>query len=295
MRLIRYMDKADARLGVYTAGQQQILDVEGILGKSFANMNQLIAEASAQEMETLRRAAADGQMTGVAADETVLLAPIERPVNAILCVGVNYSAHVDEAKKGLHNDELANRAQPVLFCKRAIQILGTGEAIHARPDLDGCLDYEVELAVIIGKGGKDIPEDAAMEHVFGYSVFNDISARVLQRAHVQWFKGKSLDTYSAMGPCIATADEIGNAANLRICCSVNGEQRQEANTGTMVHKIPAIISALSAGMTLEAGDIIATGTPAGTSMAFDPPRFLKKGDKVVCEIEGIGQLANHVE
>ena len=161
-------------------------------------------------------------------------------------------------------------------------------------ELDSNLDYEVELAVVIGKGGRDIPPDRAAEHIFGYSVFNDLSARALQKRHNQWYRGKSLDGFAVMGPALVTADEIPFPPLLTLESRVNGEVRQHSNTRLYLSDIPHLIAELSQGMTLEPGDIIATGTPSGVGMGFTPPRWLKSGDVVECEIQGVGLLKTTV-
>ena len=180
------------------------------------------------------------------------------------------------------------------FAKRTIRILGANEESQGRFDIDEKVDYETELAVIIGKEGKGITEEKAEEYVFGYSVFNDLSSRDLQTRHGQWLMGKSLDNYTIMGPVIVDRTELPMPLELDIKSYVNGELRQNSNTKYLIKKVPGLIAELSKGITLEAGDIIATGTPAGVGMGFTPPRFLKKGDKVTCEIDRIGQLTNYI-
>ncbi|MFR8335449.1 MAG: fumarylacetoacetate hydrolase family protein [Eisenbergiella massiliensis] len=180
------------------------------------------------------------------------------------------------------------------FAKRAIRILGDGGEIQSRPDLDDQIDYEVELAVIIGRRGKDIPKEEAENYIFGYSVFNDISSRRLQNQHGQWFKGKSLDTYTAMGPVILHKSALPFPVEADVRSYVNNEKRQDSNTRFFLTDLPQIIEDLSRGMTLEPGDIIATGTPAGVGMGFRPPRFMKAGDCVTCEIPPIGTLTNYI-
>lgn len=234
-----------------------------------------------------------------------ILSPIRKPIHDIICVGVNYSDHLKEiseselsGKLSKKDEKLKNFSEvqkPVYFSKRAIEIIGLGEKIKARFDLDEYLDYEVELAIIIGKTGKDIPVEKANDYIFGYSVFNDISSRKIQKEHSQWYKGKSLDYYCAMGPCIVYKDDIKNILNLEIKSVLNEEVRQSSNTKYMIHDIYNLISDISKGMTLEAGDIIATGTPGGVGMSFNPPKYMKSGDKIVCYIENIGELINFVE
>ncbi|MBQ8159809.1 MAG: fumarylacetoacetate hydrolase family protein [Clostridia bacterium] len=219
-----------------------------------------------------------------------ILAPMQRTEGDIVCVGLNYRSHIDETA---HVEDFTNKEATVYFAKRADSILGPGDRI---PDYDFVdqLDYEVELGVILGRDVRGYDPDRDPNPVFGYTVFNDLSARNLQFLHKQWFIGKSLDGYTAMGPCIVTADEAGNIDDLRIACSVNEEIRQEASTRQMITRVPELIRELSKYMTLRAGTVIATGTPGGVALGMEHPRYLKSGDRVVCEIEGIGKLENLV-
>lgn len=221
--------------------------------------------------------------------ELRLTAPIPRPIHDILCIGVNYQAHREECAQAM---PLHTAAEAVYFSKRACHILGPAEAIPAHGALDEALDYEVELAVVLGRSGRDIPLQDAPSYIFGYSVFNDISARGLQQRHGQWFRGKSLDGFSVMGPCIVTGEEL--SFPLQLESRVNGELRQRAWTDQMIRGVPQLICALSQGMTLEAGDILITGTPAGVGMGFTPPRYLKAGDQVECCIRGVGKINNQI-
>ena len=223
-----------------------------------------------------------------------ILSPIRKPIHDIICVGVNYSDHLKEIEGNKLMDK-NNSKKPVYFSKRAIEIIGLGDKIKSRFDLDKYLDYEVELAIIIGKKGKDISVKKAKDYIFGYSIFNDISSRTIQKEHSQWYKGKSLDYYSAMGPCIVYKDDIKDIFNLEVKSILNEEVRQSSNTKYMIHDIYNLVSDISKGMTLEAGDIIATGTPGGVGMSFNPPKYMKSGDKIVCYIENIGELINFVE
>lgn len=294
MRFIRFADSNGTRLGLLSQDGTRVLDLSNVSGvRAFASMVALIESISEAEREALAAADSDAAAGWADAAGVRLLAPIERPVHDVLCVGVNYMAHREETGHTL--DTAGGPARTVYFGKRVSRLLGPGEAIHSRLDLDAQLDYEVELAVIIGKGGADIPEAEAEAHIFGYAIFNDISSRKLQNAHLQWFKGKSLDTYAALGPCILTRDSLPLPFDVEVISRVNGEERQHSHTGLLVTGIPTIIAELSAGMTLEPGDIIATGTPAGVGIGFDPPRFMRKGDRVACEIPPIGVLENVVE
>lgn len=224
-------------------------------------------------------------------DNVQILSPIRKPIHDIICVGVNYSDHLTEIKKDMK--DFKEVKAPVYFSKRAIEIIGLGDKIKARFDLDKCLDYEVELAIIIGKSGKDIEPDEVQDYIFGYSIFNDISSRDIQKRHSQWYKGKSLDSYSAMGPCIVYKDDLKFPLNVKSI--LNDEERQSSNTKYMIHNINYLVSDISKGMTLEAGDIIATGTPGGVGMSFNPPKYMKSGDKITCCINEIGELINFVE
>lgn len=221
-----------------------------------------------------------------------ILSPITKPPHDILCVGLNYKDHVGEVKKGISKD-FEMPTNPVFFSKRAENIIGANEKIECGK-YTKALDYEVELAVVIGKKAKDISKENAESVIFGYSIFNDISARDLQKLHAQWFKGKSLDTASAMGPYIAHKSSLPLPFSLDVKSIVNGEVRQNSNTKHFIFDIPRIIEDLSYGMTLFPCDIISTGTPSGVGMGFEPPRLLNKGDTVKCSIEKIGTLENTV-
>jgi 2-keto-4-pentenoate hydratase/2-oxohepta-3-ene-1,7-dioic acid hydratase in catechol pathway len=226
-----------------------------------------------------------------------VLAPIPAPPHNIMCVGKNYDAHAHEfTKSGFDAGAKAEEAipdYPIIFTKPSSSIAAPGDAIPLWAGLDEAVDYEAELAVVIGQGGRAIPRDAAMAHVFGYTIINDVTARDLQRRHKQWFLGKGIDGFGPMGPWIVTADEI-DGSNLRIQCRVNGETRQDSNTSDLIFDIPALIESISKSVTLSPGDIIATGTPEGVGIGFNPPRFLADGDVVEVEIEGIGILRNTV-
>lgn len=224
-------------------------------------------------------------------DKVQLLAPMERPIHDIMCVGVNYRAHYEECAAVTHMEE---PEAAVYFSKRCSRMTGPEESIESHAGLDRALDYEVELAVVLGKGGRDIAPEDVEQHIFGYSVFNDVSARTLQHSHVQWYLGKSLDGFCAMGPWIVTRDELPMPLHLNVESRLNGEVRQHSNTRAFIRDIPKLISELSSGITLEAGDIIISGTPAGVGMGFDPPRYMKPGDVIECEVEGIGVLRNSI-
>jgi 2-keto-4-pentenoate hydratase/2-oxohepta-3-ene-1,7-dioic acid hydratase in catechol pathway len=226
-------------------------------------------------------------------DEVELAAPIPRPHKNIMCLGLNYADHAKESAEAFgRTTALPDHA--VIFTKAPTTANGPFGDIVIDPAVSEQVDWEAELAVIIGKTGKNIREEESMDYVFGYTVLNDVSARDLQSQHRQYFKGKSIDGYCPMGPWIVTADEIADPQQLPIRLRVNGVVKQEANTSMMIFSIRQIIAALSRGMTLEAGDIIATGTPSGVGFARNPPEFLKAGDIMETEIEGIGTMRNKV-
>jgi len=222
-----------------------------------------------------------------------LLAPIPRPSKNVFCVGRNYLDHVAESDRVRGADTKAPEF-PQFFTKPPTAVIGPDETFVRDPAVSSRMDYEVELGVVIGPGGRDIPAEHAFEHVFGYTIVNDVTARDLQRRHDQWFKGKGLDRSCPMGPCIVTRDEIGDPQTLELSLTVNGEERQHATVSQMIFDIPKLIQSLSAGMTLEAADIISTGTPAGVGFAMNPPRFLQPGDEVICKISRIGTLATRI-
>ena len=212
----------------------------------------------------------------------------------MICLGINYMAHAEESARYKKEAFGGERPFAVYFSKRVSEATGTGAEIPSHKELVQDLDYEAELAVIIGKDAKNVPVSEVKNYIFGYTVINDVSARTLQTRHKQWYFGKSLDGFLPMGPCIVTAEEFPYPPRLSIQSRVNGELRQDSSTELMIFGIDHVVSELSAGMTLKAGTIIATGTPAGVGMGFDPPRFLKPGDVVECSIEGIGTLVNRV-
>lgn len=230
--------------------------------------------------------------------EVRLLAPIPRPRSNVICVGKNYRAHAKEfaqsgyeagAIKGAEIDEF-----PAVFTKRPQSVVGPGATVSLHPDVTEQVDYEAELTIVIGRGGRNISRADALKHIWGYTIINDVTARDRQRNHKQWYLGKTLDTFCPMGPWIVTADEIGSDP-LQVRTWVNDELRQDANTRDLIFDIPCLIETISAGTTLEPGDLIATGTPEGVGIGFRPPKFLKRGDVVTVSIERIGTLTNSFE
>lgn len=225
-----------------------------------------------------------------------LLAPIPRPRRNIFCVGKNYFEHAKEfgtsgydSSTSKPGDEIPK--DPIIFTKPPETVIGTNEKIVIPQKVSVDIDYEVELTIVIGKGGKGISQADAMKHVWAYTIINDVTARDWQQRHKQWFLGKSFDTFCPMGPWVVTADEL-NPEDIPVKCFVNGELRQSSNSKDLIFNIPKLIETISAGITLYPGDIIATGTPAGVGLGFKPPKYLKAGDVVRLEVEGVGVLEN---
>jgi 2-keto-4-pentenoate hydratase/2-oxohepta-3-ene-1,7-dioic acid hydratase in catechol pathway len=298
MRYVTFSLPADpsARLGIVRA--DRIIDLKqsvaaGWSGSFPSTLVDLIRSGpdAWRRMATLVDGAAPG--TGYRFDEVRLHAPIPRPTKNIFCVGRNYASHIKEAAEALKR-ELKLPEVPVFFTKPPTAVIGPADAIPRHSSATAELDYEAELGVVIGATGSNWTRAHALDQVFGYTIINDVSARDLQRQHGQWFKGKSLDGSCPMGPWVVTADEFGDPQRKQISLRVNGTTKQDATTNDMIFPVDVIIEHLSRGMTLEAGDIIATGTPEGVGMGRTPPEFLNDGDVVETEIEGIGVMRNRV-
>jgi 2-keto-4-pentenoate hydratase/2-oxohepta-3-ene-1,7-dioic acid hydratase in catechol pathway len=267
-------------------------------GRSLAPFDLPLAEAQDGVLALVRR---DGRgpppaLSPISLAQVVIEAPIPAPRCNIFCVGKNYHEHAHEFANSGFDTSAANGAvpsSPVVFSKVPEAVISCGSAVIIDPDVSQAVDYEAELAVIIGKGGRGIRAKDAFDHVWGYTIINDVTARDLQACYNQWLIGKSQDTFCPMGPYAVTRDEI-DIGDTPISCYVNGELRQNSNTRLLIFDIPTIIEALSAGITLQPGDVIATGTPAGVGIGFSPPRYLKDGDVVRIEIGGIGVLENEI-
>ena len=265
---------------------------------AFSNMNALICGWCEDIKAALEHLAANEDVLTSAAvnvEKLQLCAPIVHPRQDVICLGINYDAHAQEA--GRFSDEAFGGERPytIYFSKRVSRATATNEAVPSYVGLVDSLDYECELGVVLARDCRAVTKEQARKYIFGYTIINDISARNLQTRHKQWYLGKSLDGFTPMGPCLVTADEIGDEQNLDISCTVNGELRQSSNTKYMIQTVCGAISELSQGMTLQAGTIIATGTPAGVGMGMQPPSFLKTGDEIVCRIEKIGALRNVID
>ena len=282
MKLVTYLHNGKEAVGVLSE------DGTAVHPLPFPDMNALI-EAPREQL----LAAAEAAKGALPLAAVTLLAPIPRPRQDIICLGMNYRDHLTEAA---NYDSAFAKERPVTvyFSKRVSQAVAAEGFLASHPGLVGRRDYEAELAVIIGRTVKNVKAADAADYIFGYTILNDVSARLLQTSHKQFYFGKSLDGFTPMGPCITTADEIAFPPALTLTTQVNGELRQNSNTELLLNSIAEIIEELSSGMTLLPGTIIATGTPAGVGMGFNPPKFLKPGDVVECSIEGIGTLRNTV-
>lgn len=292
MRLISFSDRDGSRIGILDG--QSVIDLAQAAPSLPRDMNALIQMGEAG-LAALRMAqAAPGPRLQLSSVK--LLAPIPRPLKNIFAVGKNYHAHAKEFEKSGFDATGGNAIPdlPIFFTKAPTSVSAPGEPIPSYLDYTNSTDYEGELTVVIGTAGRGIKKADALKHVFGYTIINDATARTLQSAHKQWFLGKSLDGYCPMGPTLVTADEIPDLGKLQLLTRVNGELRQDASVSDLIFDVPTIIEALSAVMTLEPGDLIATGTSVGVGIGFKPPKFLKKGDVVAITIEPIGTLENPV-
>ena len=258
-----------------------------------SSMLQLI-DAGEKSLQNLQKLITDAESADwIPLDKVELLSPIPRPRQNIMCLGWNYIEHVEETSgKALEAPKLPK--YPIVFTKAANSMNGPFSEIPVDLEVSNKMDWEVELAVIIGKSGQGIAKEHALEHVFGYSIINDVSARDIQKRHKQFFVGKSFTGACPMGPWIVTADEIPNPQNLDLKSWVNKDLKQDSNTQYQIFDVASVIETLSKGMTLEAGDIIATGTPSGVGYVRNPPEYLMPGDIVECEIENIGKISNPV-
>lgn len=286
-----FLDISDALDQAIKAGSIEPMALPGTI-VDLIEMGQPALDACRNLLEGAKAGSYDSLK--VAAGEVELLAPIPQPRKNVFCVGSNYRAHVTESSKAQAKEDKAPE-YPVFFTKPPTAVIGPGAAIGIDSSVSEKFDYEVELALVFGARGRNIRAANAKDHLFGVTIVNDVTARDLQRRHGQFLKGKGQDRSCPMGPEIVTLDEIGDIEDLRISLQVNGQTRQDGNTGSMIFSVAALVASLSEGLTLEPGDILATGTPSGVGYAMDPPNYLQAGDVISCDIEGIGRLENRVE
>ena len=288
VKFVTYKKEGKSAVGVLNAAETAVIPASE-LGLKAQSMNELIDELNGA-MPVVSNGAKE-----ISLDAVKLDAPIPKPKQDIICLGLNYRDHAEEATRADAVFDV-QRGDAVYFAKRLNKAVASGDTIDGHFDICDSLDYEVELGVVLGKDAKNVKAADAAEYIFGYTIINDVSARNLQTRHKQWYFGKSLDGFTPMGPCILSAEELGAMPELDIRCYVNGKLRQNSNTRMMIFDIPFIIEELSAGMTLKAGTVIATGTPSGVALGMDPVvrQYLKRGDVVRCEIDGIGVLENTI-
>ncbi|MBL6623545.1 MAG: fumarylacetoacetate hydrolase family protein [Rhizobiales bacterium] len=292
MRLVTYVGNSDnTKTGLLINDRVVPLEQLGISNdmneiiKYFQKVKKIISENKIENLKTLDLS------------DIKLHAPIPRPLRNIMCVGKNYHDHAQEFY-GSGFDSSGKKAVadfPVIFTKATTSVIATDENIILANDYTNTTDYEGELGLILSKGGKNIKPEDAYDYIFGYTIINDVSARNIQKQHEQWFIGKSPDTYCPMGPAIVTSDEIGDVTKLKLKTTVNGEARQDSIVERLIFDIPTLLSTISKTMTLEVCDVIATGTPAGVGIGFEPPVYLKSGDQVEVSIDKLGVLRNTVK
>jgi 2-keto-4-pentenoate hydratase/2-oxohepta-3-ene-1,7-dioic acid hydratase in catechol pathway len=291
LNLITFADAAGSRAGVLLSGRR-VLDLA--IAMPPARDMLAVIDGGAAMLAAIRALAANPPANALLAlDRVALQAPIPKPRRNVFCVGRNYMDHVAEGDRtrGITQSEVPK--YPQFFTKAADCVIAPGANVPTHEGVTKWLDYEVELVAIIGTAGRDIPKEKALEHVYGWTIGNDVTGRDLQRRHGQWFKGKSLDRSCPLGPVIVPASDL-NAADLAISLKLNGEQRQASRTSKMIFDVPEIIHQLSSGFTLLPGDVIMTGTPEGVGYAMQPPQTMKAGDVMELTIEGIGTLTNTI-
>lgn len=290
MKLLTYIYNGQPQVGIIGTDEKKVVPIQ-TLGYSAGDMTAFIRELGGKLPEDLLTKVDAAQ--GVPFAGCKLLAPIKYPEQDVLCLGVNYVEHRDETVK---SDVVydANGTNTIYFSKRVCEAVDPFGTIDGHFDIVDSLDYEVELAVVIGKDAKNVSIENAEDYVLGYTILNDVSARNLQSRHQQWYFGKSLDGFTPIGPWIVTRDELPWLPKVGIRAYLNGELRQNSNTDLMITNIDVVIHELTRGMTLKAGTIIAMGTPSGVGMGFNPGKYMHAGDVIRCEIDGIGVLENTI-
>lgn len=293
MKFVTFRKDGVVRVGALSADEKSVVDLTaaGIA----STMLDLIVQYNARRSEIATAVAAGAGMSIGAVE---ILAPIPVPPRNIFCVGKNYHEHAAEfGKSGFDSGSVGGSEvpdYPIIFTKPPSSVIGPGAAIVSALDPYNSVDYEAELAVVIGRGGRVAEADDPMSFVFGYTILNDVTSRELQKRHKQWMLGKGIDTFAPMGPAIVTADAVPDLAALTIQLSVNGERRQSASIGDLIFDVPTLIRTIGRSISLQPGDIIATGTPVGVGIGFKPPRYLSRGDSVRIEVSGLGVLENPV-
>ena len=297
MRFVTFSSNGDEFIGVLLPDTGDIVDLSRSAPGLPREMTELVALGAAG-IQAAEEASRSAPATAIRKKSSVKLkAPFPRPRRNIMCVGKNFREHAEEFH-GSGFDAAGKSAvpdHPIVFTKLPSTVIGPGDPIPSHLDPTNSVDYEGELAFVIGKPGRNISKAQSMDHVYGYTIINDVTARTQQHKYNQWFLGKSLDGFCPMGPALVTAGEVGDVNEIRLLTRVNGEVRQDAAVSDLIFDIPTLIEVMSQGRTLESGDIIATGTSAGVGVGFDPPKFLKPGDEVEITFDRVGTLVNPVE
>lgn len=298
MYFLTYEKNSEVNIGILRKNKDMIIPLKYILNKLGRicpnTMIDFIRSSDDVLIEEMFKQIELSSFEMISTEDVKICSPIPNPQRNVMCIGKNYRDHVEELRgKTLTDTNVPD--DPVYFTKSSYSVIGDKEVVRNHSHITSHIDYEVELAVIIGKDGINIPREKAEEYIFGYTIANDITARNIQKGRNQWFKGKSLDTFCPIGPYILHKSKTSFPVELDISCKINGETRQRSNTSNMIFDISYIISDLSMGMELRAGDIILTGTPSGVGFGFQPPKFLKSGDVIESTIEKIGTLTNSVE
>lgn len=296
MKLVTFEVERRIRVGVISKDGEWVFPIESVdmEYKTMLEAVKNIGESEKQMLEYVSGKEPYSIRGAARLSEVKILAPIPVPEQDIICLGINYMAHAEESARYKNEAFDGDRPYAVYFSKRVNEAVADKEPIPSHSDLVDSLDYEAELAIIIGRDVKDVAPEDVKDYIFGYTIINDVSARNVQTRHKQWYFGKSLDGFTPMGPCILTTESVPYPPRLQVQSYVNGELRQDSNTELLIFGIDHVVSELSRGMTLKAGTIISTGTPAGVGMGFTPPKFLKSGDVVTCRIEEIGEITNPV-
>ncbi|MGE3247143.1 MAG: fumarylacetoacetate hydrolase family protein [Beijerinckiaceae bacterium] len=294
MRFVMFEKGKKAAPGLLIEDEMKIVDLSRCAGTG-GTLFDIIDQGSdglARAAQLLDETESDDM---ISLSKVRLLAPLARPRRNIICVGKNYHEHAKEFHDSGFDASAGKDAIPefpIIFTKASTTVIGPHDPVPVSADPTQSVDYEAELAVVIGTGGKNISKAKAYDHVFGYMIVNDVTSRTLQQRHKQWFLGKNLDGFCPMGPQLVTADEVGDVTKLQVTAHINGEKRQDAMVKDLIFDIPTLIECISGVMTLEPGDIIATGTPAGVGIGFTPPKFLQAGDTMKIAISGLGVLEN---
>lgn len=296
MKLVTFEVERRIRVGVISKDGEWVFPIESVdmEYKTMLEAVKNIGESEKQMLEYVSGKEPYSIRGAARLSEVKILAPIPVPEQDIICLGINYMAHAEESARYKNEAFGGDRPYAVYFSKRVNEAVADKEPIPFHSDLVDSLDYEAELAIIIGRDAKDVAPEDVKDYIFGYTIINDVSARNVQTRHKQWYFGKSLDGFTPMGPCILTTESVPYPPRLQVQSYVNGELRQDSNTELLIFGVDHVVSELSRGMTLKAGTIISTGTPAGVGMGFTPPKFLKSGDVVTCRIEEIGEITNPI-